>query len=135
MYKTLCVTLLLLAAFAMISGSKSESSGPAALTSPVIVGQLALNRTAPILTTTFFNGGPGVFIASRLSQKLGSNEGLSLKRQPSNLLHPNKSTMKPRLFRDVVPVMNDSATEVTEDEPESRCEDGLECWIHESKIN
>lgn len=77
MYKTLCAFLLLLATFAITSASKSVGSSPATLTSPVIVGQLALNRTAPIPTTTFFNvGSSGLYrISAYLAMKVTASGG------------------------------------------------------------
>src|ERR1700719_496192 len=77
MYKTICLTLLLLATFALLSARKAEASGPAALTSPVIVGQVALNRTVPIPTTTFFNvGASGLYrISAYLAMKQNGSGG------------------------------------------------------------
>jgi hypothetical protein len=55
MYKALCVATLLLATFALTSGSKFADASPATPPSPVIVARAKLvNQTAPIPTTTIF---------------------------------------------------------------------------------
>ena len=44
--------------------------------------------------------------------------------------------LKARLFvRQVMPVVHSRATDMTENEPENRRENRLECWIHDGKIN
>jgi hypothetical protein len=55
MYKALCVVALLLATFALTSGSKFADASPSGLPSPVIVAKGKLpNQTAGIPTTTIF---------------------------------------------------------------------------------
>jgi hypothetical protein len=55
MYKSVCVMVILLAAFAFMSGSRSADASPTTPISPAIVarGKL-LNQTAPIPATTIF---------------------------------------------------------------------------------
>ncbi len=55
MYKALCVVALLLAIFALTSGSKPADASATGLPSPVIVARgKVLNQTLPIPTTTIF---------------------------------------------------------------------------------
>jgi hypothetical protein len=55
MYKTLCVAALLLALFALTSGSKPADASATGLPSPTILAKAKLvNQTAPIPATTIF---------------------------------------------------------------------------------
>src|SRR5260370_36647399 len=54
MYEVVWVFFRLLATFAFMSASKSTGAAPTSLTSPVIVGQVAVADNVPIATTTFF---------------------------------------------------------------------------------
>src|SRR5216684_8145793 len=55
MYKNLCIAVVLLAAFAFMSGSRSADASPVTSISPPIVARGKLvNQTAPIPTTTIF---------------------------------------------------------------------------------
>jgi hypothetical protein len=55
MYKSVCVVVVLLAAFAFMSGSRSADASPATPIGPAIVAKGKLpNQTAPIPTTILF---------------------------------------------------------------------------------
>ena len=65
MYKTLGITVVLLAAFAFMSGSKSAGSSQITLTSPTIVARgKVLNQTVPYSATIFTPGESGLFLLS-----------------------------------------------------------------------
>jgi hypothetical protein len=79
MYKVLCLVGLLLATFALTSGSKPADASASGLPSPVILARVSLtNQTAVIPTTTIFTPAQsGVYrVSTYLAQTANLQTGL-----------------------------------------------------------